>query len=219
MIDDLIVKGAEEPYRMFTSRSEYRMTIRSDNADLRLTDKGHKCGVISNERWESFQKTKADIIRVEELLRSFLLSPHGWIAYGFNVRPDGVRRSAFDMLRNATLRTSDFARVIPELASIDPDILARVDVDGRYSSHLRRQEADLRTFMDDESLTLDPHIDYNVVVGLSSEVRERLFAVRPTSIGAAKRMDGMTPTSVVSLLQFAKRTHGKLKESEMTTAD
>lgn len=155
------------------------------------------------------------------------------------------------MLRHAQLRTSDFIKAIPELAGIPPHILSRVDIDGtldftspispfrlkpvtgRYSSHLYRQEADLRTFLDDESLTLDPRIDYNLVPGLSIEARERLFAVRPTSIvshlrahicftadcklqkGAVKRMDGMTPTSIVYLLRFAKR---RLKDAELTAS-
>ncbi|KIM87906.1 hypothetical protein PILCRDRAFT_95660 [Piloderma croceum F 1598] len=218
MIDDLIVKGTEEPYRMFTSRSEYRMTIRSDNADLRLTDKGREAGAISDERWAAFQKTKAVITHVDELLRSCSLSPQGWASHGFVVRRDGAWRSAFDMLRYPNLRTADFAKVIPELAAIDPHILSRIDVDGRYSAHLRRQEADLQTFMDDETLTLDPRIDYNVVIGLSSEVRERLFTVRPTSIGAAKRMDGMTPTAVVSLLRFAKRRNARPRAPDMITS-
>jgi len=217
MIDDLIIKGVEEPYRMFTSRSEYRMTIRSDNADLRLTEKGREAGIVSDERWALFEKTKSAITRASELLHSLSLSPQGWAAHGFDVRRDGAWRSAFDMLRNANLCSADFVKVIPELATIDPHILSRIDVDGRYNSHLRRQEADLRTFMNDESLALDPRIDYSVVTGLSYEVRERLSAVRPTSIGAAKRIDGMTPTSIVYLLQFAKRTRGRLKESEMVT--
>ncbi|KIM75217.1 hypothetical protein PILCRDRAFT_827463 [Piloderma croceum F 1598] len=156
---------------------------------------GREAGAISDERWAAFQKTKTVITHVGELLRSCSLSPQRWASHGFVVRRDGAwgrfvlccgpqlypprlhAFSAFDMLRYPNLRTADFAKVIPELAAIDPHIFSRIDIDGRYSVHLSRQEADLQTFMDDETLTLDPPIDYNVVIGLSSEVRERLFTV------------------------------------------
>ncbi|RDB21915.1 Mitochondrial translation optimization protein 1 [Hypsizygus marmoreus] len=206
MIDDLIVKGAEEPYRMFTSRSEYRMTIRSDNADLRLTEKGRMAGIVSDERWRTFERARSDMEGTTRLLKSIKLSPQGWGAHGFNVQRDGVFRTAFEMLRYPGIKAADLRPAIPELYDVDERILARVDIDGQYSAHLFRQEADLRMFMEDESLLLDPHMNYSNVEGLSSEVRERLFVVRPTTIGAAKRMEGMTPTSVVSLLRHAKRT-------------
>ncbi|KAF5347812.1 hypothetical protein D9756_010292 [Leucocoprinus leucothites] len=206
MIDDLIVKGAEEPYRMFTSRSEYRMTIRSDNADLRLTQKGREVGVVSDERWAMFQKTESDIEEAATLLKSVVLSPQKWSSHGFVVQKDGVVRSAYEMLRYPGVTSAKLIPVIDQLAKMDPQILARVDIDGRYSAQLSRQEADLRLFMEDETLLLDPQMDYSQVAGLSSEVRERLFAVRPTTIGAAKRMEGMTPTSIVYLLRHAKRT-------------
>ncbi|ESK91359.1 mitochondrial translation optimization protein [Moniliophthora roreri MCA 2997] len=209
MIDDLIVKGTEEPYRMFTSRSEYRMTLRSDNADLRLTEKGRESGVVSDHRWTLFESTRRALERGKELLKSFKLTPQRWADQGYHVPLDGVYRSAFEMLRYPKIKSVNFRGLIPELSTIDPLVLARIDIDGRYNSQLFRQEADLRYFMEDESLVLDPNMDYHAVEGLSSEVRERLFIVRPTTIGAAKRMEGMTPTSVVSLLRHAKRTHGR----------
>ncbi|KAF8229262.1 GIDA-domain-containing protein [Tricholoma matsutake] len=195
MIDDLIMKGAEEPYRMFTSRSEYRMTIRSDNADLRLTEKGRVAGAVSDERWLHFERVRNDITEITKLLKSVKMSPQ--------------------LLRYPGINASDLRNIIPELSDADPQILARIDIDGGYSAHLFRQEADLRMFMEDESLLLDPYMDYSTVTGLSSEVRERLFTVRPTTIGAAKRMEGMTPSSVVALLRHAKRTYrGSTEMSE-----
>ncbi|KAK7047759.1 Mitochondrial Translation Optimization [Paramarasmius palmivorus] len=214
MIDDLIVKGTEEPYRMFTSRSEYRMTLRSDNADLRLTQKGREAGVISDHRWSVFESTKRALERGTELLKSVKLTPQRWADHGYHVPLDGIYRSAFEMLRYPKIKTADFQGLIPELSTIDPSIYSRIDIDGRYNSQLFRQEADLRYFMEDESLVLDPNMDYYTVEGLSSEVRERLFKVRPTTIGAAKRMEGMTPTSVVSLLRHAKRTHGRSQHAQ-----
>ncbi|EKM76287.1 hypothetical protein AGABI1DRAFT_102390 [Agaricus bisporus var. burnettii JB137-S8] len=206
MIDDLIVKGAEEPYRMFTSRSEYRMSIRSDNADLRLTEQGRTAGIVSDERWTAFQRTRSEIEEAVMLLKAVALSPQKWISHGFNVQKDGVVRSAYEMLRYPQVTSAKLIPVVEELGKIDPRILLRVDIDGRYSAHLTRQDADLRVFMEDESLLLDPQMDYSEVACLSSEVKERLFAVRPTTIGAAKRMEGMTPTSIVYLLRHAKRT-------------
>ncbi|KAL0571936.1 Mitochondrial Translation Optimization [Marasmius crinis-equi] len=237
MIDDLIVKGTEEPYRMFTSRSEYRMTLRSDNADLRLTEKGREAGVVSDYRWGVFERTRDAIVRGTELLKGVQLSPQvGLLSTGSSlfvfiatlfrggqkqgmtfgrkmvfvgaIRPSNAN-SAFEMLRHRHIKAVDMRQLIPELAEIDDTVLARIDVDGQYDWQLCRQEADLRTFMEDESLELDPQMDYHAVEGLSSEVKERLFRVRPTSVGAAKRMEGMTPTSVVYLLRYAKKTFGR----------
>ncbi|KAI0773122.1 glucose-inhibited division protein A subfamily [Trametes elegans] len=207
MIDDLIVKGAEEPYRMFTSRSEYRMTLRSDNADLRLTEKGRAAGVVGDARWNRFEETRAELARVTELLQSCVLSPQRWQNFGIDRKRDGAMKSAFELLRHRNVPIHALTPVIPELNSVHPHILTRVETDAVYSSHLRRQAADLRVFMEDESLLLDPHLDYHVVEGLSSEVKERLSKVRPTSIGAAKRMEGMTPTSMIYLLRHARRTN------------
>ncbi|EPQ53026.1 glucose-inhibited division protein A subfamily, partial [Gloeophyllum trabeum ATCC 11539] len=209
MVDDLIVKGAEEPYRMFTSRSEYRMTIRSDNADTRLTEKGTTVGVISDARWDRFNQVRGDLERVVQKLKSVTMSPHSWAAYGIESKRDGVSRSAYELLSSPLVDTRKLKAVIPELQDVDPEVLSRIDIDGCYGPFLARQEADLRAFMEDETLVLDPWMDYSGIEGLSSEVKERLARVRPTSIGAAKRMEGMTPTSVVALLKYAKRTHGR----------
>ncbi|THU98683.1 glucose-inhibited division protein A subfamily [Dendrothele bispora CBS 962.96] len=208
MIDDLILKGTEEPYRMFTSRSEYRMTLRSDNADLRLTEKGRLAGAVSDTRWASFTSTRDTILRVTESLKAYNLTPQKWTEKGFPVPLDGVRRTAFDMLRHPNITSSVLAEAVPELQlrDVDPRILSRIDIDGLYSASLFRQEADLKDFFHDENLLLDPQMDYGQVEGLSMEVKERLSLVKPTTIGAAKRMEGMTPSSLVLLLRHAKRT-------------
>jgi len=209
MIDDLIVKGAGEPYRMFTSRSEYRMTIRSDNADLRLTRKARKAGVISDYRWNLLISTASEMDRARDLLKSAALSPQSWETHGLEIRHDGVLRSGFDLLANPRVSMNDIVPAIPALGQIDPQLLARVQIDGRYSPFLRRQEADLKAFHEDEDLILDPHMDYSGVSGISSEVKEKLAAIKPTTIGAAKRMEGMTPSSVVLLLKHARRRQGR----------
>ncbi|KAJ3999415.1 glucose inhibited division protein A-domain-containing protein [Lentinula boryana] len=213
MIDDLIIKGTEEPYRMFTSRSEYRMTLRSDNADLRLTEKGRLAGIISEERWNSFQNTRTGLIAATELLKSVVFSPQGWAERGYPVPLDGIRRSAFEMLRYRNINSVNLTSLIPDLVKFNLGLLARIDIDGHYDAHLSRQEADLRHFQEDENLLLDPQMDYHAVDGLSSEVRERLLKVKPTTIGAAKRMEGITPTSMVYLLRHAKRTFKRYQEN------
>ncbi|KAJ3787476.1 mitochondrial translation optimization protein [Lentinula aff. detonsa] len=234
MIDDLIIKGTEEPCifssnfplrlffhlmlsscldRMFTSRSEYRMTLRSDNADLRLTEKGRLAGIISEERWNSFQNTRTGLIAATELLKSVVFSPQGWAERGYPVPLDGIRRSAFEMLRYRNINSVNLISLIPDLVKFNLGLLARIDIDGHYDAHLSRQEADLRHFQEDENLLLDPQMDYHAVDGLSSEVRERLLKVKPTTIGAAKRMEGMTPTSMVYLLRHAKRTFKRYQEN------
>ncbi|KAJ2923616.1 hypothetical protein H1R20_g13477, partial [Candolleomyces eurysporus] len=132
MIDDLIVKGAEEPYRMFTSRSEYRMTIRSDNADLRLTEKGRKAGAVSDERWKTFESARSTMSTVIELLKQCNLSPQGWSARGIQVNKDGGWRDAFHMLRYPNVTTAALQPFIPELAQVDPQLLSRVDIEGVF---------------------------------------------------------------------------------------
>ncbi|KIM44194.1 hypothetical protein M413DRAFT_443223 [Hebeloma cylindrosporum] len=206
MIDDLIVKGAEEPYRMFTSRSEYRMSIRSDNADLRLTEKGRLAGVISDDRWSRFDQTRNMMVETRKLLESISLSPQGWAAHDIAVQNDGIRRTAFQILRYPGITTATLKKFISALGDVHPQVLTRLDIDGQYDAHLARQRADLRAFSEDESLVLDPKMEYSDIEGLSSEVAERLYRVKPTTIGAAKRMEGMTPTSLISLLRHAKRT-------------
>jgi len=194
------------------------MTIRSDNADLRLTEKGRNVGAVTDQRWAHFVSTKAELSQVAEYLRSYVLSPQGWQGLGFDVSSDGIKRSAFDMLRHREVTMARLVHAIPELRSMDAQILARVEIDGVYSQHLRRQQADLRVFLDDEALALDPALDYATVEGLSSEVRERLAVVRPASVGAAKRMEGMTPSSIVSLLKFTRRTPARAADEHAITA-
>ncbi|KAH7886739.1 glucose inhibited division protein A-domain-containing protein [Phlebopus sp. FC_14] len=221
MIDDLIGKGAEEPYRMFTSRSEYRLTLRCDNADTRLTELGYAAGLISPERWAAFVSDRDALHRGTEALKSTVLSPQGWQKYGFDVVKDGVPRSGFELLRNPAITLDDLARsgAIPGFDLLEPYIRYRLAVDVLYAPHLPRQLADVAAFHTDESLLLDPHMDYSKVRGLSEEVRERLQRLRPMTLGAAKRMEGMTPTSAVSLLKHARRTWAATQRAANISGD
>lgn len=210
MIDDLITKGAEEPYRMFTSRSEYRMTVRCDNADLRLTEKGYEAGVVSRERWEAFLRDRNAIQNGIQVLQSVVLSPTIWEKFGFNITKDGISRSAYELLRKPSITLDALAQsdAVPEMDQLEPHIKARIVIDATYAPHIPRQLADLQAFHTDESLLLDPNMDYSQVSGLSEEVRERLQCVRPATLGAAKRMEGMTPAGAINLLKHARRTWG-----------
>ncbi|KAF7363698.1 Mitochondrial translation optimization protein 1 [Mycena sanguinolenta] len=207
MIDDLIVKGAEEPYRMFTSRSEYRMTIRSDNADLRLTEKGRLAGVVSDRRWTELQRTKnSDCRSYSDIPFSYSESAGMELAW----LQCQTRWCHAEMLCYPNVKASDVRAATPALSGVDLRILSRVQVDGVYSIFVSRQEADVRDFMKDETLVLDPNLDYFAVHGLSSEIRERLQRIRPATLGAAKRMEGMTPVSLVLLLQHSSAFQRRL---------
>ncbi|KAF8514705.1 mitochondrial translation optimization protein [Hysterangium stoloniferum] len=218
MVDDLIVKGAEEPYRMFTSRSEYRMTIRSDNADLRLTEKGYLAGAVSEKRWSAFTTIKHEMDRITDILKGYTLTPHGWSSKGFDVHQDGALRSTYDILRHPHVSWNALQQLFPNLASVNPATAERIRIEASYAPHLKRQQADLKLFHDDESLLLSPDIDYHEISGISEEIRERLTRVRPASIGAAKRMEGMTPTSLINLLRFSKRA-GKQNQNDHSSQE
>ncbi|KJA15908.1 hypothetical protein HYPSUDRAFT_47967 [Hypholoma sublateritium FD-334 SS-4] len=209
MVDDLILKGAEEPYRMFTSRSEYRMSIRSDNAELRLTEKGRIAGAVSDERWARFDSARRAMLDMKTRLMALELSPQGWARQGITVQFDGVGRTAYEILRYPGITTTNLLGLVPDLRDLHPRIRTWIDIDGRYSVQVSRQHVDIRAFNEDESLLLDPKMDYAGVSGLSLEVIEKLCKVKPTTIGAAKRIEGMTPTSLLLLLRHARRTWGQ----------
>ncbi|KAG0261131.1 Mitochondrial Translation Optimization [Actinomortierella ambigua] len=206
LIDDLITKGVEEPYRVFTSRSEYRLTLRADNADLRLTKKGYEAGCVSDFRWRAFQKMEADIKRGTDLMSNTILTPYKWAEYGFSRSDDGIKRSAMEMLGFPNVKMSQFYGAIPELKEIDPVVQSKIHVEGTYSVYLRRQGAEVTAFMRDESMELPTDLDYASIPSLSNETRSKLEKIRPASLGAAKRIEGMTPAGILELLKHIQRT-------------
>ena len=202
LIDDLVTKGVSEPYRMFTSRAEYRLTLRADNADQRLTSVGEKCGIVGPERRTAFaaKQARLDVSRKTMLVLS--LTPNQAAAHGIAVRQDGVRRNAMDLLSLSDLGT--LARIWPEMGEIEPDIAEQLEIDAQYAGYLGRQEADILAFRRDEARALPTGLDYGTVIGLSNEVRQKLEAIRPATLGQAARIEGVTAAALTLVLAHVK---------------
>jgi tRNA uridine 5-carboxymethylaminomethyl modification enzyme len=205
LIDDLITKGTSEPYRMFTSRAEYRLTLRADNADRRLTPRGMALGCVSSVRGEAFT-AKVDLLdKGRELMHSLSATPPVLKAAGFSVNQDGVRRSVFDLLGYPTVTWDDLTRMWPQLGDLRKDIAEQLVIEGGYAGYLDRQESDIAAFRRDEDLRLPEDLDYDAVGSLSNEIRAKLKAARPNSLGAASRIPGVTPAALTALLAHVKR--------------
>jgi len=204
MIDDLVTRGITEPYRMFTSRAEYRLTLRADNADQRLTDKGIALGCVGSGRTRFHRSKMAALEAARRLSRSLTLTPNEAARHGLSLNRDGQRRSAFELLAYPDVSWGQVRSIWPELASIDSRIAFHLEIDAKYDVYLERQNADVEAFRRDEGLVL-AEIDYKLVPGLSNEVRAKLEAVRPWTVGQAGRIDGMTPAALGILAAYLRR--------------
>lgn len=207
MIDDLVTRGVTEPYRMFTSRAEFRLRLRADNADLRLTPAGMAIGCVGADRAARFGDRKARLDAARTLAGALTATPDALRARGIAVNRDGVRRSAVDLLGYPEVDIARLGAVWPELAGVAPDAALQLEIEGRYRGYLERQEADIRAFKRDEDLALPASLDYRAISGLSNEVREVLDRARPATLGAAGRLSGVTPAALVLLLRHVRR-HG-----------
>ena len=204
MIDDLVTRGITEPYRMFTSRAEYRLTLRADNADQRLTDRGIALGCVGRARSERHAAKMAALNAAKLLAKSLTITPNEAVKHGLALNRDGVRRSAFELLAYPEIEFAVLRGIWPELSAIDPAIAVHLEIDAKYDVYLKRQTADVDAFRRDEALVLTD-VDYADVPGLSNEARAKLQAARPRTVGQAGRIDGMTPAALGILSSYLRR--------------
>ena len=205
LIDDLVTRGVTEPYRMFTSRAEYRLALRADNADQRLTEKGIAAGCVGSHRADVFHVKHSALQKTRDQLNALTLSPAKAAQAGWAVNQDGRVRTAWEYLSYKDIDLTALSAVWPELADLDDEIATQIEIEALYSSYLERQAEDVAALRRDEDLTIPMDLDYSKVGGLSNEVRQKLEAVRPTTLGQAGRIEGVTPGALTALLGFVKR--------------
>jgi tRNA uridine 5-carboxymethylaminomethyl modification enzyme len=206
MIDDLVMKGVSEPYRMFTSRAEYRLSLRADNADQRLTARGIALGCVGAARARHFTLKEAALAQARALLEGLSLTPNAAARHGLKVNCDGIRRTAFDLLALPDVCVQSLRDIWPELAGIAPKIAAQIEIDAKYAVYLGRQTKDIEAFRRDEALAIPDTVDYAGLPGLSTEIRARLEQIRPRSLGQAGRIEGMTPAAMTLLASSLRRS-------------
>jgi tRNA uridine 5-carboxymethylaminomethyl modification enzyme len=204
MIDDLVTRGITEPYRMFTSRAEYRLTLRADNADQRLTDKGIALGCVGSARSQHHHAKMAALTAAKERAQALSLTPNEAAHHGLSLNKDGQRRSAFELLAYPEVGWEQVRNIWPELSAIDPAIAVHLEIDAKYDVYLKRQVADVEAFRRDEGLVLSG-MDFSLVPGLSNEARVKLAAARPRTVGQASRLDGVTPAALGILAAYLRR--------------
>lgn len=205
MVDDLVTLGVSEPYRMFTSRAEYRLTLRADNAHQRLTRWGVAAGVVGTKRMQVWNDRQVQLDRGMEQLRSLHLTPHEARQHGLVLNQDGQRRSAFQLLSHPTITWSDLQRIWPALASISDPIQAQLDIEAKYAVYVDRQDKAIQDYREDENYRLSDDLDYFSLSGLSRELQDKLTVIRPTSLSQAARIEGMTPAALTLLTAYAQR--------------
>jgi tRNA uridine 5-carboxymethylaminomethyl modification enzyme len=205
MIDDLVTRGVTEPYRMFTSRAEYRLTLRADNADQRLTQLGIAIGCVGGTRAQSFAMKQQQLADAASLLHSLTLTPDAAAKHGLTINRDGRKRSAFELLSYPGIDLARLTSVWPEIGKLDPATAEQLAIDARYAVYVERQEQDIAAFRKDEALAIPSGFAYGALPGLSTELRQKLEKHRPASLGQAARLDGMTPAALMLLLAHLKK--------------
>ena len=213
MIDDLVTKGVSEPYRMFTSRAEYRLSLRADNADQRLTPLGIELGIVSTARQEWFDSRETELNRCRELLRSLTITPNEASKVGLKVNEDGIRRSAYDLLSYNDVDISRLAKVWPELGDIRDDAVEPLEIEANYAVYVARQKADAELVRKDENRLIPDDFVYDDLPGLSNELQHKLSLIRPANIGQAARIEGMTPAAITLLLAHVSKLRGQGKQA------
>jgi tRNA uridine 5-carboxymethylaminomethyl modification enzyme len=209
MIDDLVTRGVSEPYRMFTSRAEYRLRLRADNADQRLTEAGIAFGCVGGERRQAFSRKTQALAEGRRLLETLTITPNEAARHGLEINKDGRRRTAFELLAYPGIDLARLRLVWPEVGNMDRKIAAQLEVDARYASYVERQEADVVAFRKEEGVRIPADFDYAAVASLSAEVRQKLERLRPATLAQASRMEGMTPAALMLLLAHLRKAPGR----------
>ena len=209
MIDDLVTRGVSEPYRMFTSRAEYRLRLRADNADQRLTDVGILLGCVGAERRQTLARKTQALAEGRGLLESLTITPSEAARHGLDINKDGRRRTAFELLAYPSIDLARLQAIWPEIEKIDRKIAAQLEVDARYAAYVERQEADVLAFRKEEGVRIPADLEYAAVASLSAEVRQKLERLRPATLAQASRMEGMTPAALMLLLAHLRKAPGR----------
>ena len=209
MIDDLVTRGVSEPYRMFTSRAEYRLKLRADNADQRLTPLGIRIGCVGAERRSAFAIKSRTLGQARKMIETLSLTPNEALAAGLSINQDGRRRSAFELLSYPGIDLESLETIWPQIRKIPESIGAQLETDARYAVYLKRQEADIAALRRDEAVALPANLDYGVISGFSNEVRQKLQKHRPVTLAQASRIDGMTPAALMLLAAHVRKGLGR----------
>jgi tRNA uridine 5-carboxymethylaminomethyl modification enzyme len=205
MIDDLVTKGVTEPYRMFTSRAEYRLTLRADNADQRLTDLGINLDLVGSERNKIFSEKKKNIFSLNNFLETKYLTPNEAKKYDIKIAMDGVKRSCLEVMGQREVNMAKIRQIFTDIPEFPTHIENQVVIDAHYMGYLKRQERDIKSFRKDESVMIPENLNYENLSGLSNEVKSKLISIKPKTLGQAIRIDGITPAAIIILLSHIKK--------------